>query len=470
MINFHAAICLHSPSPALQSGNCKQLSSRLLAEDTRRVRQVKMDDSPRINLTAQADGDPERINAEEDNVSLLLEHDEDMRTVQSIIAGTLSQSTKRKIAQARVLLRQKAVSVTPEMGDPVVVTPRSEQLVINVLFEYSGMINPSASKEELKSESAVSGIISGLRWAYRAENHNNAWSIVKTHSGVLEAYGNPLLNNIHIREFRRCHLSRLSEMGKVARSAPPLTPYLIIEHARQYMIRINDPNFALDIADVLLHALLLTSMNCGMRYDEISKIEMKNVSVHKQGVELGVDVKCKNSIKYRKYSLRRWPGEKLSTSALMDPMLALSAWLLVRGDAQGFLFCSIVGESPKSLKYCTPWSKKHFESFMARRFVSLGIGQSIARTYTGHSGKRGGVQLLRFLGCKDIFIMNWFGMTGSGAYLRYTEAFNDLTGTAVPDFASIESLFAHARARQALDTADKEDSSHVISDWLQEQD
>lgn len=41
------------------------------------------------------------------------------------------------------------------------ITPPSEQLVINVLFEYSGLNNHNATKKELKREFAVAGINSG---------------------------------------------------------------------------------------------------------------------------------------------------------------------------------------------------------------------------------------------------------------------------------------------------------------------
>jgi len=74
--------------------------------------------------------------------------------------------------------------------------------------------------------------------------------------------------------------------------------------------------------------------------------------------------------------------------------------------------------------------------------------------------------LLRFLGIKDSYIMKWFGMTGEGAYLRYTEGCNDLEGNTVPDFNSIEALQAHAEAHSRLDEILNSEEENEAANWL----
>lgn len=201
----------------------------------------------------------------------------------------------------------------------------------------------------------------------------------------------------------------------------------------------------------MLHAFLLTAMNCGMRYDELSKVRMEHFTATKYGIGFGIAERCKNSNSYRSYRLRRWPGKRFMKSILMDPLFAMSTWIAARRNRDGFLFCNIVITSSVSrLILSEPWPRKTFVQFMGCKFIEIGIGSGTVRAHSGDSPKRGGVQLLRFLGCKDAYIMNWFGMTGQQAYLRYTKGFNDISGITVPDFASTDDLIAHAEGREVL--------------------
>lgn len=102
------------------------------------------------------------------------------------------------------------------------------------------------------------------------------------------------------------HMKKLSDAGKVVRTAPPLSAEHIIEHGRRFIVHILGGY--MDKRDIELHASLLTSMNCGMRYDELSKIRRENVTSTKYGIEFGIGQRCKNSTGYRAYVLRRWPG------------------------------------------------------------------------------------------------------------------------------------------------------------------
>ncbi len=65
-----------------------------------------------------------------------------------------------------------------------------------------------------------------------------------------------------------------------------------------------------------------------------------------------------------------------------------------------------------------------------------------------------------------MYIMKWFGMTGQGAFVRYTEGCNDLGGITVPDFSSVDDLEAHARSRRDLDEILHNEDIHSAADWL----
>ena len=64
---------------------------------------------------------------------------------------------------------------------------------------------------------------------------------------------------------------------------------------------------------------------------------------------------------------------------------------------------------------------------------------------TGHSIKRGCVQLYRSLGVRDEQIMEWVQMIGANAYHNYTQAYNDCHAVDLPRFANKEPYLKHAR-------------------------
>lgn len=383
----------------------------------------------------------------------------------SIVSQSLGASTLSKKKLAGRLLKQASQKFG--FNDPASVSPESPTLLVNLLNEYSGMKDFSGDANVLKSKEAVLGIVSGLRWVYRDSGHIDNWTIRVNEDGSKTAHGNPLIGNIHIKEFRNVHAKKLSAAGKVARSAPPLSAEHVIEHGKAFLIpKSRNVEDKVDIRDVMLHAFLLIAMNCGMRYDELSKVKMENFKCTKWGIEFGIGEKCKNSEGYRSYVVRRWPGDHFSKCILMDTFFALSFWALQRGDSPGLLFCNVLQNNAIHIAHHEPWARKQFVSFMQERFEKIGLGSANARAHTGHSPKRGGVQLLRFLGVKDANIMSWFGMTGNNAYLRYTEGYNDLSGTTCPDFSGTAYLAAHAKSRKELDDILDAEDVQCISDWL----
>lgn len=81
-------------------------------------------------------------------------------------------------------------------------------------------------------------------------------------------------------------------------------------------------------------------MQCGWRFDEITKMKMNHVSVVGSVAFLTLDWAIKNGTKERVYRVEDWPiGTGMEYSVLMDPVIALLNWLLERGTQPGFVFC-----------------------------------------------------------------------------------------------------------------------------------
>lgn len=95
----------------------------------------------------------------------------------------------------------------------------------------------------------------------------------------------------------------------------------------------------------------------------------------------------------------------------------------------------------------------------------MGMGRASAQANTGHSLKRGGVQLFRLLGAKDSQIKQWFGMTGNGAYPRYTEGLKYLGGADAPAFHSIEGLRSHSDALTRVNRPLEEEDINGMFHW-----
>lgn len=151
-----------------------------------------------------------------------------------IVSRALSESTVKKTRQARKLLVKEARE--HGMNDPQAVSKDSSKLVLNVLYTYSGLSRYESIRDPkfLKGKDAVRGIIAGLRWVYRDAGNVDHWQVQVSGDGSCVAHGNPLEGNPKIREFRKVHEKKLSEVGRVVRTAPPLCPEHVIEHGKRF--------------------------------------------------------------------------------------------------------------------------------------------------------------------------------------------------------------------------------------------
>ena len=90
------------------------------------------------------------------------------------------------------------------------------------------------------------------------------------------------------------------------------------------------------------------------------------------------------------------------------------------------------------------WTNGEFVRFLRERLRSCGVGASDVVLYSGHSLKRGCVQLYRSLGIRDEQVMEIIQMNGFNAYSNYCAAYNDCAANSLPRFTSLDDFIAHA--------------------------
>jgi hypothetical protein len=149
----------------------------------------------------------------------------------------------------------------------------------------------------------------------------------------------------------------------------------------------------------------------------MAKTQMNMILHLYQGITINLPVRTKNSIRMKHDKLLDWPHPVAKMSAALDASVALGLWMAHSGSDDGYLFCNFVGER---LDYDRPWDAKTFIQYMRESLILAGEGEGNARYFTGHSIKRGSVQLYRTMGVTNNWIMRRIYMTGEYAYLRYT--------------------------------------------------
>ena len=342
-------------------------------------------------------------------------------------------SANRKSTKANTRQAQKVLQYFMQLhgeSDPINVSLNSSCLVMNLIAKYCKF----GTAESLKND-AMASLIQGLRIVYEEHGHIDAWSI---RDG--RASGNPLIGNRDITKLRRAHRIHLAHFGIVSLRARPLTAGIVCDHAAKFWHQNNDE-------DILLHAIFVVGLNLGLRFDEVSDLEMKFLSVTSNDITMRTSTGVKNQTSQRSYTIEDWPGDtQLKGSILMDPKVALLSWLTVRGARDGYIFCDVRLSKTGICKInpAKPLSSNRFSKLMRLRLTSIGIGERDVRMYSGHSIKRGAVQLYRSLGLKDEYIMKKVQMVGANAYLRYCEAFNDCAPEELPRFSGVQDYISHA--------------------------
>lgn len=351
--------------------------------------------------------------------------------------SSLSASSMKNVKNATKVL--KVYAAVKNMPDPKEVTTKHSALISNVLSDHCAF----GTEKSLGFET-MNGLIQGLRHLYNINGHTSPWY---RNLASQTARGNPLIQNPELETLKRAHKVHLARLGVVKIRRAPITVSLIADHAAQFWIGANDSD---DIRDVLLHSILLVGINLGLRYDEVMKLRVEHLSTNSDGVTFTLNESIKNSPTQLIYHIAEWEGNRvIRQSIFLDPFIALYSWLEIRGGDDGPIFSDIkLNMTGMTINTSVPWSVSNFTSFLRKRLFQIGVGSSDVDMYTGHSIKRGNVQLYRSLGYRDDYIMQKIQMTGFKAYANYCEAYNDCNPASMPNFNTITAFLEHAEIVQ----------------------
>ena len=134
-----------------------------------------------------------------------------------------------------------------------------------------------------------------------------------------------------------------------------------------------------------------------------------------------------------------------SSFCLHGPEISIVGMVTVRGQNIGSLFCDIKeNENGHIIDHNKHWTSDSFSNLMQERFRTLGVGMDDSKMYTGHSLKRGCVQLYRSLNVRDEQIREIIQMRGAKAGLNYCIMYNDCAPPELPQFCSVNDFLKHA--------------------------
>lgn len=117
--------------------------------------------------------------------------------IQKVLFDSTSDSAKQKYEQARRMIAEAAAK--QGRSDPEKITVSSSSFIVNELYNYSGM-QDALSRETMKGEDALVGIISGMRWVYALAGHTGSWNVSRDAEGRQIVSGNPLVDNPEITQ------------------------------------------------------------------------------------------------------------------------------------------------------------------------------------------------------------------------------------------------------------------------------
>ncbi|KAL1726302.1 DNA breaking-rejoining enzyme, partial [Schizophyllum commune] len=193
---------------------------------------------------------------------------------------------------------------------------------------------------------------------------------------------------------------RKAQAGETSTSARAITPEIMkrlyVKNRRDYTrlkdVRIHDGD---NLIARLLQCCYTLAFICMLRFDEVLRIQMQDITFHLDGsVELKLPFRKteQNGGEYLKISpFILWPLEK--DEAYLCPVRALSEWLAASDIRSGYLFQKL---TRTSLRIKPRSEKEHlsadvFLEWFRRNLLAIGVDYS---PYGTHSFRRGGCQYL----------------------------------------------------------------------------
>eukprot|EP00737_Agarophyton_chilense_P002027 gb/GEZJ01002293.1/.p1 GENE.gb/GEZJ01002293.1/~~gb/GEZJ01002293.1/.p1 ORF type:complete len:206 (+),score=22.41 gb/GEZJ01002293.1/:412-1029(+) len=190
---------------------------------------------------------------------------------------------------------------------------------------------------------------------------------------------------------------------------------------------------------------MVIALNLGVWYDDFLKLTYQHCMTKSDKSTLTIPVAMKCSTKERFHEFQEWNGSReLRYLIYVDPYIALLKWLCLRGSVNGSPFCDVKETAGGIfLLYNAIFSVSKFTDVLRIRMHAVGVGECDVKAHSGHSLKRGAVQLYRAQGFKNEMIMELVQPSDYHSYSNYCEAYNDCQSNR-PRFSSVDALLNHA--------------------------
>lgn len=186
----------------------------------------------------------------------------------------------------------------------------------------------------------------------------------------------------------------------------------------------NARRFGVDARDVQLHEIFLVGLNLGLRFDEVSKLKVKHISLNSRTV---LDCWRLTILLFEKRIRIRQRNEttpsarvawKYNTASLtLYGSSCRGAFLagLSRKQYRTCVFYIKLTKSGSVLDKTKPFNSKTFSEFFPSRIEKIGVGRGDVVMRYGYSIKRGAARICRSLNLRDEQIMELIQMKGPHA-------------------------------------------------------
>jgi hypothetical protein len=209
-------------------------------------------------------------------------------------------------------------------------------------------------------------MIQGMQMLYDRAAHTSNWHVGPDGT----ATANPLRGNVDVARLRKKHRVKVAEAGRTSRRAMPITEEHVCKHFR--LLLRDDPQE--HKRAWALHAAWVVGLHCGLRFDELSKLQFDSISLA-QCVRITLPVRTKNSITHKTYDLDDWFCPDLDESHAVDAISAVP--LADYSCLWGWPYLFAVSQRPVALTTRSPGIRKFSWNICARGCTSLARGEPI---------------------------------------------------------------------------------------------
>ena len=207
-----------------------------------------------------------------------------------LVFTVASSSTKPNVTLPRRVL--KGYCALKSAPDPHRVTPESSKRILNLLAEYRKFGTGYALKKN-----RMGALVQGLRQVPCEHGHTKTWQVDES---ACKASGNPPIGKLDLQALRKAYRVHLAHLGFATIRSRSNTAANISDLAETFWYGRGN----VTAAPVLIHTILVVGLSLGLRYDEIKKFKVENVSVGSGGCTLTLLESISNSTVHRTYQFR----------------------------------------------------------------------------------------------------------------------------------------------------------------------